>query len=423
MAHLLDIQPTQLYGALGLGEALRLLQKVPDSDRYAVHRLVQEVRRQDRPLAQRIDWANAISQRLGDWFESIRADFRELPVFELELEHLRAWQLHAELFSPIASVRLLWLQAYPAYHRGRNDEALRIVQQALAEYEAQDLGRTLLKANLLNDLASCHSELGDYPGALELGKQALEMRRELLGDKHPDVAASLSNLASCHARLGNQPRALELGKQALEMRRELLGGKHPDVATSLSILASRHAELGDYPGAIELGKQALEMRRELLGDKHPDVAVSLNNLATYHLDLGDHPRALELGEQALEMQRELLGDKHPDVASSLNNLAFTYENLSNHARALELGKQALEMRRELLGESHPDTVNSLQFVAKRLYANPFTASHGKALVEEFIRHIPPDHPSHAKVLSFLNSRKGFRAQGKIGHSKKRKKKR
>jgi hypothetical protein len=80
------------------------------------------------------------------------------------------------------------------------------------------------------------------------------------------------------------------------------------------------------------------------------------------------------------------------------------------------------MRRELLGASHPDTIGSLQFVAKRLYGNPSTAGRGKALVEEFLRHIPRDHPSHAKVLSFLGTRNGFRKPGKNGQGKKRRKK-
>jgi tetratricopeptide (TPR) repeat protein len=421
MAHLLDVQPTQLYGALGLGVALRLLQQVPDSERYAIHRLVQEVRRQDRPLVQRNDWANEIMQRLGDWFEAIRKDFRELPVFELEFDHLRAWQVLAERSSPFTSARLLWLQAYPAHHRGRYDEALRIVQKALAIYGTQSSGHTLLKANLLNDHSSCSASLGDYRSALELGKQALNMRRKLLGDKHPDVAFSLCNLASSHAGLDNHSLALELGQQALEMQRELLGDKHDDVARSLANLSSVRANLGDYASALEIGEQALDMQRELWGNKHPNVARSLSHLANYHAKLGDYPRALELGQQALEMRRELLGDKHPSVASSLGNLASFYSKLGKYTLALELGQQAFEMRRELLGASHPATIDSLRFVAKRLYGNPSTAGRGKALVEEFLRHIPRDHPSHAKVLS-IGSPKGFRPPGKPGHSKKHKKK-
>lgn len=423
MAHLLDVRQTELYGALGLGEALRLLQKAPDSERYAVHRLVQEVRRQDRPLDQRIDWANKIAQRLGDWFEAIRKDFRELPVFELEFEHLRAWQNYAELFSPVTSVRLLWLQAYPAYHRERNDEALRIVQQALAKYEVSGLTNLPLNANLLSDLSNIFHNKGTAHESMRIGEEALKIRRDHFGSKHPDIANSLNNLAAYHFKLGERSSALELGKKALEMNRELFGEKHQDVAISLCNVAAYHTEIGDYPNALKLGEQALKMRRELFGDKHPDVANSLINHASIYEGLGDHQRALDLGEQALKMQREFFGDKHPIIAFSLSALADIKAKSGDHLRALELGKQALEMRRELLGESHPDTINSLQFVAKRLYKNPFTATQGKALVEEFLTHIPRDHPSRAKVLDFLNSRDGFRKQGKISHSKNQKKKR
>ncbi len=423
MAHLIDVKPTELYGALGLGVALRLLQQVPGNERYAVHRLVQEVRRKDCPLTQRIDWVNTIAQRLGDWFEAIRKDFYELPIFELEFEHLRAWQLHAEFTSPMASVRLLWLQAYPAYHRGRYKETLQIVQQALKKYETQNFGHTLLKANLLNDFATCYASLGDYLLALKLSKQALEMRCELLGEKHSDVADSLSNIDGHYADLNDYPRALECGKQALEIRRGFFGNKHHDVATSLNNISMTYTSLGDIPRALLLCKQAFEMRRELWGEKHPDITESLSNLSNIYKELGNSALALNFGEQALEIQRELLGDKHPNIARQLNNLANCYAKFGNYNRALDLGKQALEMRRELLGESHPSTVSSLQFVAKRLYGNPLTVRQGKVLVDDFLKHISHDHPSRAKVLVFLNSRDGFRKQGKIGHSTKGKKKR
>lgn len=465
MAYLLDVQQAQLHGALGLGMALRLLQQVPGSERYAIHRLVQEVRRQDRPLTQRNDWVNTITQRLGDWFEAIRQDFRELPAFELEFEHLRAWQIHAAHSSPFSSVRLLWLQAYPAHHRGRYNEALHIVQQAFGAYEAQGIGHTPMEAHLLNDLASCHASLGDFSRALVLGRQALEIRHELLGDKHADIALSLNNLANYYSELDDLHRAHELSQQALEMRRELFGDKHPEIACSLSNLASYYLELGDSHRAFELGQQSLEIRRELFGDKHPDIADSLNNLASYYLKLGEpyhaidicqqslemrcelfgekHPdialslsnlasycleigdshRALELCQQSLEMRRELLGMKHPSTALSLSKLASCHARLGNHLCTLDFGQQALEMRRELLGASHSDTIYSLQFVAERLFANPLTARKGKALVEEYLRLIPRDHPSRTKVLDFLGSRKGFRVQGRSGFNKRRKKKR
>jgi len=463
MAYLLNVKPSELYGALGLGKALRLLQEVPNSERYAAHRLVQEVRRHDHPLSQlNNNWSNTIAQRLGDWFEAIRKDFRQLPTFELELEHLLAWQVNAEFFSPVASVRLLWLQAYPSYHRGRYLEAADIVRRSLAANEDYDFGPSSLKANILNDLSHCYANRGEFPLAVKFGEQALEMRRNLLGEQHEDIAFSLCNLSGYYSEFGNQPLALKLGEQALEMRRNLLGSKHEDVATSLGSLASIRSRLGDAQLSLELSKQSLEMRRELFGERHPDVASSLGNLACRYSEIGDNSQSLKLNEQALEMRRELLGEKHPDVAislinqaydhdklgnkdislelgeqaiklqlemlgkkhpnvaTSLNNLAYSYERIGNPAYALDLGMKALNIRRELLQESHPDTCASLMFVAKRLSRNPSTSIRCRTLVNEYLRHIPHNHSSYQKIASFASSLKGFRAPAKIGNAKKQK---
>lgn len=428
MEYLLNLQPTCLHGALGLGKALRLLQKTPDGDRYSIHRLVQEVRRQDCPLVQYRDWACDIAQRMGDWFESIRHDFSKLPVYEAEIEHLSAWKIQAEPFASLASTRLLWLEAYPAYQRGRYQEAFAIVQKTIKTYEEQKIDDPLLKANLLNDFANVSRKAkGDTPEntkeIITIAVQALEIRKKYLGEKHSDIATSLGNLASFHSSLDDYARALELGEQALSMRRELWGGKHFTIAFALSNLATYHSNLGNQERALELGEQALLMQRELFGEKHPDIARSLSNLAQYYCILGDKTRYFKLSEQALAMWREVLGTNHPDVAYSLDNIANHYYKLGNSKLALELGEQALVMRRELLGESHPNSVRSLIFVSKLLYANPFSAKKGKSLVENFLKKIPTDHPSRGEVHRFLYSRDGFRKAGQTTGSKKAKRRR
>lgn len=214
-------------------------------------------------------------QRLGDWFEAIRDDFTALPAFEMEFEHLRAWQKYAEAISRVESVRLLWLQGYPAYHRGRYEQAKQLVQLALTLYEQCDLTDRLLQANLLNDLASCDLSLGEYGCVLELGQKALKLRKELFGEKHPDIATSINTLANGYSGLRQYDQALELGQKALQMQQELLGEKHPDVARSMNNLASYYSKLGKNDQALELVQKALDMRRELLGASHPKTISSL----------------------------------------------------------------------------------------------------------------------------------------------------
>jgi Flp pilus assembly protein TadD len=50
----------------------------------------------------------------------------------------------------------------------------------------------------MNDLATVLAKQGKYDQAKQLYRQALELRRKLLGDDHPHVGFTLSNLGEIH---------------------------------------------------------------------------------------------------------------------------------------------------------------------------------------------------------------------------------
>jgi CHAT domain-containing protein/tetratricopeptide (TPR) repeat protein len=151
--------------------------------------------------------------------------------------------------------------------------------------------------------------------------QALEIRRRVLGEEHPDFAASLSSLAELYRSMGNYEAAEPLYLQALEIRRRVLGEEHPDFAASLNNLAELYRSIGNYAAAEPLYLQALEIRRRVLGEEHPAFATSLNNLATLYYSIGKYGAAEPLYRQVLEIERRVLGEEHPAFATSLNNLA------------------------------------------------------------------------------------------------------
>src|SRR5205085_6806481 len=150
MCALLNVaDPLELTEALARGVALRLIQKTPGVDRYTLHRLVSQVRREDISLSE--SHVADVCQKLGDWFYAIRDDFQKLPIYEAEIDHLRVWQQHSKAYAKGHVSRLLWLQSYPSYHRGRYQESKRLVESALEIY-----GRNLrvdpgLEAHTLND--------------------------------------------------------------------------------------------------------------------------------------------------------------------------------------------------------------------------------------------------------------------------------
>ena len=335
---------SSLTGALSLGCELRILQKPGGADRYAIHRLVREVRRAELPLPQRRDWAETCGKRLGDWFQAHRRNFSDLPLFEAELDHLFAWRQHAETLGfPLLAARLAWLQSYPAWHWGRYRESQQTILQAQTLYAQSPTQDVELEAHLLADLGAIMLELGDAQSAHKLGEKALSLRRALFGDEHIDTAISLSNVASCHSGLGNNQRALELGEQALEIQRKLFGEENPETARSLDNLSGYYNDLRKHQHALKLGEQALTIRRKLYGEEHPETALSLGNISVYYAGLWDFKRALEFGEQAWSILRKLLGDTHPVTVLANHNLIRTLFASGKRPEALQRLKQQLDV--------------------------------------------------------------------------------
>ena len=76
---------------------------------------------------------------------------------------------------------------------------------------------------------------GDLEEAVNLCKEALKARKELLGEEHLDVANSLCTLSEIRLEQGAHEKALENCAQALSIRRSKLGPEHIDVATCLHL--------------------------------------------------------------------------------------------------------------------------------------------------------------------------------------------
>ena len=74
--------------------------------------------------------------------------------------------------------------------------------------------------------------LGEPQKALKLAQQALAIRREVLGEKHPDTATALSNLGASYLALGKVELARKHADAALVVCSEVLGELHPDTVSN-----------------------------------------------------------------------------------------------------------------------------------------------------------------------------------------------
>jgi tetratricopeptide (TPR) repeat protein len=308
-------------------------------------------------------------------------------------------------------------QAEAFHAQGKYAEAQPLFEKAL------EIRRRLLSddhpdtTSIYDRLANNLKAQGKYTAAQSLYEQALEINRRLLGDDHPDTANSYNNLANNLGVQGKLATAQPLLEKSLAIYRRLFGDDHPLTATGYNNLAVNLSRQGRYAVAQPLFEKSLEIRRGRLGDDHPDTAQIYSNLAAV-LDLqGKYAAAQPLVEKALEIRRGRLGDDHPDTALGYNNLAENLRSQGRYVAAQPLAEKALEIRRGRLGDDHPDTAQSYNNLAANLTDQGMYAA-AQPLFEKGLeirrRLLTDDHPDTA--ASYNNLAYNLRDQGKYAQA-------
>jgi len=204
-----------------------------------------------------------------------------------------------------------------------------------------------------------------YAQAEEYQRQALAIRRKVLGENHLDTAWSLDYVAGALYHQGKYADAAKVRLEALAIRRRT-PGQDLSIAETLFYLGGDMSRQQKYAEAAEFHRQALEIRRKVLGERHALVAETLGYLGGAMFQQGKYAESAAFHRQAFEIRREVLGEQHPDTAQSLHYVAGNLLLLGRYAEAAELHRQALAIRKQVLGERHPDTLETLNFLARDL---------------------------------------------------------
>nr|WP_051158525.1 FxSxx-COOH system tetratricopeptide repeat protein [Nodosilinea nodulosa] len=413
--------PLELYDLLNPLGSYSLIRVEPESQSLSLHRLVQEVIRAELGDEGCQNWAEPLFKTIAQLTPEKGKDieYQDWPALASLVNHVQELASHCQQRDIASTDAADVFHAMGAYllERGQYPLAEPLLQKAL------DLRRNLLGdehediAASLDRAARTHELQGCYGEAEPLYQDALAMKKRLLGDEHPDVATSLNNLALLYKDQGRYGEAEPLYQDALAMKKRLLGDEHPDVALSLNNLAMLYHNQGRYAEAEPLHQDALAIRKRLLGDEHPDVAQSLNNLAALYDDQGRYGEAEPLYQDALAMRKRLLGDEHPDVATSLNNLATLYHSQGRYGEAEPLYQKALAMGKRLLGDEHPDVAQSLNNLAM-LYYNQGRYGEAEPLYQKALamgkRLLSDEHPDVAQSLNNLAML--YHNQGRYGEA-------
>jgi len=292
----------------------------------------------------------------------------------------------------------------PSEARGNSITAREILDEGADRIETELKDQPRVQGRLLGTIVKVYRNLGLYEQAEPLARRALTIRRDHLGETHPETLDATANLAWLYYRWGRYDDAEPLMLRALEGQRRVLGEDHDDTLHTSHDLAALYRAQSRYDEAESLHLETVEARRRTLGEDHPNTLASLHNLATLYRDQGRFAEAERLLIRILEIQKRALGDDHPATLNSMHTLAVVCDDQARYDEAELLYVETIAIRRRVLGEEHPSTLRSMGNLAT-VYASQGRYAEAEQLAVQTLqtqrRVLGNDHPSTLNSIQNL----------------------
>jgi tetratricopeptide (TPR) repeat protein len=178
--------------------------------------------------------------------------------------------------------------------------------------------------------------------------RALEMRRNLLGDSHPDTLNGMAAMGRLRGGQKNHAEALRWFAEGIALcrRAEVRHNVCPRLLGS-------HAQLlnitGDPAGAAREAAEAVALQRELTGPDSPQVVATLGFLARIQVGQGLHVEALRTTDELLAL--------HERTGGMAKDRRFAQFQRAQALFGLERNDEALVLAIEVTDEHKATTPN------------------------------------------------------------------
>ena len=241
-----------------------------------------------------------------------------------------------------------------------NREAQRANREAQKSHEIADFLQEMLRASVDPDEASGHNV--DAASILARAK-------ELFGDDHATVAATLGNLALQLQHSGKLAAAEELYREALRLWKKLYGDEHVNVVITLNRLGSMLSDAGNDVGAEQSLRESVRLLERRTGPPVLSSCDARRQLARILIRKGQLDEAVVLLQDALRIQRSLPGDQSWQVAATLEQLAGVFGQQGKNEEAEQAMAEMLAAYQPLLPASSPQWAVLNAVYAARLRQN------------------------------------------------------
>jgi serine/threonine protein kinase/Flp pilus assembly protein TadD len=236
--------------------------------------------------------------------------------------------------------------------QGRFDEALPLLERAVAIHQETGTPTSRAAGQALDALGHLYYERGEYEAALRTHRRSLETFRELYAPDDSLVLFALNNVATAASALENYDEALEQYRTILALHARLFSDTSQLVHVTRNNVAQLYHSRGDFEAAVREFQEALRLRRIALPPDHPSLALTMNNLGTSLERLGRLEEAEAIHRETLDMFRRVYGPDHHRVGLSAYNLARVLREMGRYDEAESLFRLTLSIDRTTYGDDH-----------------------------------------------------------------------
>jgi serine/threonine-protein kinase len=194
--------------------------------------------------------------------------------------------------------------------------------------------------------------------------RALDMRRNLLGDAHPDTLNAMAAMGRLRGGQQNYAEALRWFADGVAICRRAKV-QHNVCPRLLGSHAQALALTGDLAGAASEAAEAAALQRELTGADSPQVAAPLGYLARIQVRQGRFAEALQSTDEILALQQRN-GGMAKDVLFAKFQRAQALFGLERNDEALALAIDVADTHKAATPDDHATLFSMLVLKARCL---------------------------------------------------------
>ncbi|KAG9109089.1 hypothetical protein FRC07_008368, partial [Ceratobasidium sp. 392] len=194
---------------------------------------------------------------------------------------------------------------------------------------------------------------------MELHRQAMVLRKRVLGDEHMDTLDSMCHLANSCRLCEKWEEAKQLYLQAIAIHKRTDNDPHIETIDGLHQLAKGDTNIAQVENIQQLLLEVVPIFKRVLGDTHATTLDIMHQMARVYIDLQRLEEAERLLWQMVPIHIRVLGEEHYATYQSARDLAFIHIRQGRLAEANHLHSQSgslpeLRVRRLFCQETQND---------------------------------------------------------------------